>query len=329
MTSTFKQRFIEMTGKEVPLDLFLYSCFEAEKMLAEAEKRVGGPENLNSRNMDTSSATGLGAGDEAAWENVVARLYSWHSEREPALVDDSKPVDIELLCPVSDAFAAFHADLRNFYQSATGESLPVFDMESGLAPVWVAVMNVLRNKSPRGASLFEKYFAWTYSDWEAPVYEVGSRPPVGRYAPPPRLRAGGPGGKAGPDRPDRPDRSERHDRPDRGERHARPDRPDRPERGHRTDRPRRDDRHQRDENFGNRAGHEERSVEQERAALAEVDKAVDLLNSNANLAFVDLPPTNSFQRRKQHHAVMEHGFKSSSVGEGKDRAVRVSRDGKA
>ncbi|NDE18108.1 hypothetical protein EBZ80_24635 [bacterium] len=63
--------------------------------------------------------------------------------------------------------------------------------------------------------------------------------------------------------------------------------------------------------------------------MAEVDKAVELLNSDANLAFVDLPPTNSFQRRKQHHAVMEHGFKSSSVGEGKDRAVRVSRDGKA
>ena len=309
-----------MTGKEVPLDLFLYSCFEAEKMLAEAEKRAGGPENLNSRNLDTSMASGIGANDGTAWENLIMRLYSWHCEREPALVDDSKPLDIELLCPVSDAFAAFHADLRNFYKAATGESLPVFDMEAGLAPVWVAVMNVLRNKSPRGASLFEKYFAWTYSDWEAPVYEVGSRPPVGRYAPPPRLRTGGPGGKGGPDRSDRPER------PDRGERHGRHERP---ERGNRADRPRRDDRHHRDENFGNRASHEERSSEQEQAALAEVDKAVDLLNNDPKLAFVDLPPTNSFQRRKQHHAVMEHGFKSSSVGEGKDRAVRVSRDGNA
>ena len=310
MTSTFKQRFLEMTGKEVPLDYFLYTCFEAEKMLAGTEKRLGGPDKVDSRNTDPSLKEGLSATNEAAWERAVGSLYDWHCAREQNLLDRA-PVDIERLCAVADEFVAFHADLRHLYHAVTGEGLPVFDEEEGLAPVWVAVTNVLDEKSPSASGLFKKFFAWAYNTWEPQVFEVGSRPPVGRYSPPPRLRTGGPGGR--PEHSDRPaPRAEHSDRPHRDDRPRRDDRP------HRDDRPQRDDRP--------RHHDDERSLQQEKEALAEVEKAIAKLESDPSTEFVDLPPTNSYQRRKQHHEINERGFKTQSVGEGHDRAVRATRD---
>lgn len=337
MTSLFKQRFIEMTGKEIPLDFFLYSCLEAEKMLAAAEKRAGGPEQVECRYLDAALAEGLTATDVGAWEQAIGTLYAWHCKREPALTESSM-VDIQALCPVTTEFAAFHADLRHLYHSVTSENLPLFNKEAGLAPVWTAVTKVIDHKSSFAAGLFEEFFAWTYNNWEAPVYEVGSRPPVGRYAPPPRLRTGGPGSVGG----SHGGRPERNDRPERSER---PERNDRPEPGNRAqgerpqrdgNRPQHDSRPQRD---GNRPQHsdrprrddqprqhdDERSIQQEKEALAEVEKAIATLASNPSTEFVDLPPTNSFQRRKQHHETNERGFRTQSVGEGHDRAVRVSR----
>ena len=315
MTSDFKQRFIEMTGKEVPLDYFLYTCFESEKMLAGTEKRLGGPDKVESRNIDPSLMDGLSATNDAAWERAVATLYDWHCAREQALLERA-PVDIERLCAVADEFVAFHADLRHLFHAVTGDGLPVFDEEVGLAPIWIAVSNVLDEKSSSASGLFKKFFAWTYNTWEPPTFEVGSRPPVGRYSPPPRLRTGGPGG-----RPERNDRNDRPERPDRNDRNDRPQHDDRPRR---ADRPRRDDRPHRDERP--RHHDDERSIQQEKEALAEVEKALAVFESDPSTEFVDLPPTNSYQRRKQHHEINERGFKTQSVGEGHDRAVRVTRD---
>jgi predicted RNA-binding protein Jag len=45
------------------------------------------------------------------------------------------------------------------------------------------------------------------------------------------------------------------------------------------------------------------------------------------LQFVKLKPTNSFYRRVQHQKIVDSGFESSSVGEGADRAVQVTRKG--
>ena len=331
MNSTFKQRFLEMTGKEVPLDYFLYTCFEAEKMLAGTEKRAGGPEKVESRNLNPALAEGLSATNEAAWERAIGSLYDWHCAREQALLDRA-PVDIERLCAVADEFAAFHADLQHLFHVVTGEGLPVFDEEAGLAPVWVAATNILDEKSPSASGLFKKFFAWAYNTWEPQVFEVGSRPPVGRYSPPPRLRTGGPGGRpAHQDRGDRPERPAHQDRGGRPEHSDRPaprsehaDRPQRDDRPRRDDRPQHDNRPQRDDRP--RHHDDERSMQQEKEALAEVEKAIAKLTSDASTEFVDLPPTNSFQRRKQHHETNERGFQTQSVGEGHDRAVRVTRN---
>jgi predicted RNA-binding protein Jag len=60
-------------------------------------------------------------------------------------------------------------------------------------------------------------------------------------------------------------------------------------------------------------------------ALSAVESAIEKLERDPSTRFVDLPPTNSFQRRKQHHTISERGFQSQSVGEGENRAVRVLR----
>ena len=58
----------------------------------------------------------------------------------------------------------------------------------------------------------------------------------------------------------------------------------------------------------------------------DVYKAVRNLQKDSELEEVVLKPANSFYRRMQHEKAMEAGFKSFSVGEGQDRAVRLARN---
>ena len=57
----------------------------------------------------------------------------------------------------------------------------------------------------------------------------------------------------------------------------------------------------------------------------EADRAIEKLKSDASLDEVALKPTNSYYRRIQHQQIVDAGFHSYSVGEGPDRAVKVSR----
>jgi predicted RNA-binding protein Jag len=61
--------------------------------------------------------------------------------------------------------------------------------------------------------------------------------------------------------------------------------------------------------------------------LREVDDALGKLREDSSLQSVKLKPTNSFYRRVQHQKIVDSGFESSSVGEGADRAVKVTRKG--
>ncbi|MEY4631588.1 MAG: hypothetical protein RIQ81_1708 [Pseudomonadota bacterium] len=344
MVSPYKERFIAQAGKEVPLDYFLYSCFEAETMIANLQKKAGGKENVDFRHPSLPDLAGKLSGKpdtDNAWQDAIASLYQWHCEREPGLLEKTV-VDYEKVSGVVFGFSCFHADLRELHRLAGSSELPVFSESADLAPFWRMTMVVLEEKSPKARELFAKFFAWTYSSWEPPVYEVGSRPPIGRFAPPPRLRAGsGPGGGfgGGPGGRKRggPERTGHHDRPDRPQRGEQSDRPERPARGGRDfDRPQREEsRRGGQESEGRREGrrgprrddgHQDRAAAE---AMSAVEDAIARLEREPSTPFVDLPPTNSFQRRKQHHTVNERGFQSESVGEGNNRAVRVIRGGGA
>lgn len=326
MVSPYKERFIAQAGKEVPLDYFLYSCFEAETMIANLQKKAGGKEHVDFRYPSLPDLAGKLSGkadSDSAWQEAIADLFQWHCEREPAL-GEKAIVDYEKVSGVVFGFSCFHADLRELYRIAGEADLPLFKEAEGLAPFWRMTMAVLLEKSPKASELFAKFFAWTYSSWEPPVYEVGSRPPVGRFAPPPRLRpgsgpgggSGGPGGRRRGPAHDRPERSERGDRAEHTDRGDRPERAPRRE-GRNDGRgrgPRRDD------------GHQDRAAAE---AMSAVEDAISRLERDPSTPHVDLPPTNSFQRRKQHHTINERGFQSQSIGDGDSRAVRVTRGGGA
>jgi hypothetical protein len=321
MVSPYKERFIAQAGKEVPLDYFLYSCFEAENMIRDLQKKAGGKDKVDFRYPDLASlASGLVAGDAldaSEWERKLATLLLWHGEREPSLLENIT-VDYERVSSVTAAFAGFYTDFRELYAQVAGDSLPVFDAEQGLAPIWQVTMKLIQTKAPRTAGLITQFFAWTHSAWEAPVYEVGSRPPVGRFAPPPRLRTSAAGGG-------RPDRSGSERESGRGFDRASVRGPERSRSQGRPDGRHESRRPPRKENFReNSKGHprEDRAAAE---ALSAVDNAIQQLERDPSTKFVDLPPTNSFQRRKQHHTINERGFQSQSVGEGDSRAVRVMR----
>jgi hypothetical protein len=333
MVSPYKERFIAQAGKEVPLDYFLYSCFEAENTIHNLQKKAGGKDKVDFRHPDLNALTpdlkaALGANSEA-WEKAIATLFQWHGEREPALLENL-PLDYERVSSVTAAFAVFYADFRDLYGKVSGESLPVFDEAGGLAPVWQSMMRVMDAKVPSNAYLLSRFFAWTHSAWEAPVYEIGSRPPVGRFAPPPRIRTAA--GGDGASRNARGfDKGSSQDRPRRQEGRVHgyetgPSENRRPNilgaRQETRDEPRHGAKH--DERKGHRkaAGREDRMDPE---ALSAVESAIEKLERDPSTRFVDLPPTNSFQRRKQHHTISERGFQSQSVGEGENRAVRVLR----
>lgn len=235
-------------------------------------------------------------------DHLVEKTYMDHCLSEP-LLTTSDAVDFEKVGPITAEFVAFIIQLAAIYKKTTGNPLPVYSDDADAPDVWKSVIRIIDQKSPSAAGLFKQYFAWTYNEWETPVYEIGSRPPVGRYAPPPKPRLSTPGSK----------NSERSGKPS-DRRESQPGN----ERG--------GSRYNPTNNRARRAPpadtRDNRTVE---SAQSVVQKAVATLTGDPRLEFVDLPAANSFQRRQQHHFANELGFHTKSIGEGTTRAVRISR----
>jgi hypothetical protein len=297
MTLLIKNRFNDARGKEVPLDYFLYSCFEAELLYRHATKNSQSPVDdiESSASKDQSAST-----RQSEWTQVVQDLLKKHCDAEPLLAT-TETIDFEKVGPISAQFVAFALELASTYKFATGTTLPVLTTESELPMIWQAIYQSIEKVTPSAAHLFQHYFAWTYSDWESPVYEIGSRPPIGRYAPPPRPRPLTTGPRSGDKESKYNDRKSvagpKPGKPRKGQ-------------GSRNSAPRpatpTDDRG-------------------EQAAISAITTAIETLQRDPNLKYVDLPASNSYQRRQQHQAASERGFQTLSIGEGRERAVRVTR----
>lgn len=335
---TAKQRVLEAQGKEVPLDLFLFSCLEHERIL-KVKAGSGAPiirwpvlgsESSNAPTEDLSAAS---------LDSLVTRLFAWYQEEIPAL-SDRHILDHERLMEVIPGVVALNQDLDKIYRGNTNTSAPGFDGPTGNHKFWDDVVAAVKKNFSTYENYIVRYIAWSHGVEKVETFAPGSRPPVGRYAPPP-LRLGGDrdrgrggprsgGDRGGPrsgggggDRPPRPanfggeggDRAPREDRPPREDRGPRPDRAPREDRGPRPDRgPRR----------GN-GGNDDQTAKLTDAAMAEVDQALASLRDNPSMGEVVLKPTNSFYRRIQHQKIVDAGFNSASVGEGPDRAVKVAR----
>lgn len=331
---TRKQRVLEARGQAVPLDLFLYSCLEYERLLNH------NPEH-QSHTIQWPRPSDFA---QMPLTGLLAQLSAWYRDHHPAMAG-RKPLDHEQLNDVVVPTVAFTRDVAALYRDRVGEDLPEYDKSVGNNKFWDDLIDAIQQAFPAYAIPITRFVQWAHAVEPVEDFEPGSRPPVGRYAPRmprrddsrPNRDGGGRGPRSGDRGPRGGDRGPRSgDRGPRGGAQGAPrgghgggdqqsrDRSERsPHRGPRFDRgehPQRGgDRRPR------RSRDDEANPKLEAAALAEVEQAIAQLKADANLDEVTLKPANSFYRRIQHQKIVDLGFHSFSVGEGPDRAVKVAR----
>jgi hypothetical protein len=355
-----KQRILESRGQTVPIDLFLYSCLEQERLL-----RAKGEENLY---VIRWPLLGSGAEPQPSPElegmqlqGLMTRLIVWYRDTYPALTVTGA-IDHELLHEVVEPLVSMNLDLARLYRLKTSEELPAFDKSVGNNRFWDDLESDVRTHFPQHGAMFLRYIHWSHAAEPVQDFEIGDVPPVGRNAP--RLprrdrddrggrggpRGGGDRGGRGGDRGgprgggmrDRGPRSGGGDR-DRGPRGGGSGDRDRGPRGENSfaggDRDRGPRGGGGDRDRGPRGGGGDRDrgprgprrdggeadPKLEAAALADVQDAIKRLASEPGLDEVTLKPANSFYRRIQHQNIVDAGYSSFSVGEGSERAVKVSR----
>lgn len=345
-----KQRVLDNQGKQVPVDLFLYSCLEIERTNRSMEA-AGTPR------IEWAAIAGQITALPEDMENlplalILKKLVTWYRQKFPEL-SNSQPIDHERLLDVVEPLIALNLDLGKVYRLKNGEDLPEYESSVGNNRAWDDIYTEIRDQFPAYQHLYNRYIQWSHAAEPVEIFEPGSRPPVGRYAPPPirRPTSGGPRGgrddrgpRGGGGRDDRGPRGPRREtgggagggsfsggRPpreangnNRFESRPPPRRGEGEGRGPRQDRP---DHNRPDRNGprGPKVRDEAESAKLEEAAIRDVNEAIKTLKNDSSQSEMVLKPMNSFYRRLQHQCVVEAGFNSTSVGEGPDRAVRVSR----
>lgn len=345
---TAKDRVREAAGKDVGVDYFLYVCLEHEKMLKS-------PGSETTRKC-WPSLKGVTPGDplpieikDEPLDAVIEDLLAWYIANTPE-VKAMRPLDHEVLNGVIPAVIGMTRDIELAVHLKTGEPLGSYERNGN--KIWTTIEAAYQRAFPRHHTLFGRYLQWLHApEGNSTEVVIGDRPPVGKFAPPPPRRTSGPGGGGGygggGDRPPRPQRG--NDRgPPQKQMYYTPE-GEAPPRGREANgnsergshsssnfsRPQRGgggfggggggDRGRGPRRFDGPRQPQEASPELEAAALEEVKRAIAELAANPELDEVTLKPTNSFYRRIQHSAVGETGMFSFSVGEGRDRSLRVSR----
>jgi|GEM_PF-918812 len=351
------ERVVQMLGKTVPLDYFLYSCLERERMTKHIDGLSSGMEHW-----PPVAHLGTAQGQERPpfpeslqghdLKQLIAELDKWYHDRYPEL-GQRRQLTFEILIEIIGPFVMYTHDLATLVHMKTGQQLPPHNSaEPSAVAFWADLRKNLQENFPEYAAYFERYLEWAFAAEVVEKWELGSRPPVGKYAPPLRLRGGpsrGAGGgrergrpegdrpprQAHADRPpsdrparnDRPPREDRDDRGPRSDRGPRGDRGPRSDRGPRGDRGPRSDRGARHEGSGGGPSRSpEKSKELEDAAMADVNAAIEQLQKSPNITEILLKPANSFYRRLQHQHAVDLGFVTNSVGEGSERTVKISRE---
>jgi hypothetical protein len=333
-----KARFQQAEGKEVREDLLLYSAYEAERTRIAADG-VFPPEDLRWPVLAGATRENIPAAIQSKeLPEILTDILVWYRDNHTEM-SSSDAFDHQLMNDVVLHLVILKHDLDKATVLKTGKAVPVYERAT-VDIFWEIVEKRLRQLFPNQCHIYMRYLHWCYAQDLAEVFEPGSRPPVGKYAPPMRRndRFGKGGGGGGRDRGgDRPPRRDRDDRPPRGDdagnrrdredfgnrrdRDDRPPRRDRPDRGERFERgPRRD----RDDRGGNR--NPNRSPEMEEAAMADVAAGIAILNGQADKNEFPLKPANGFYRRLQHQQIAHAGFYSYSSGDDPQRCVVITRD---
>ena len=347
-----KKRIIAGQGKEVPMDLFLYSCLEEERLIraspisqdyrwpelpeipvpSQAQKtalKLADEESAPAESGSESTQGDLAAQAKIAQlkktplTESIKSLVSWYRTHHPVLASN-QPLDHTQLNEVRHPLVAMVRDIEDLYLINNPSGVPQLGEISAAFPTY--------------AHLIKRYLEWSHGEDTKEEFVRGSRPPVGRYAPPPlpRSKSGGnfdrtPTGKP----PRREDRDNDRSPSGKGSNSKTTSATERQPRS-------KSDQSGRDRNRnGPRGGsrpknrgpgqrdaqsQDDQSAKLEKIAMDAVEQGIETLKSHPELSEVVLEATNSFYRRLQHQRIEERGYSSDSLGEGSSRSVVLKKE---
>jgi hypothetical protein len=239
-------------------------------------------------------------------EDQVNACAKWYGEVFPQIIQEKK-IELNNIAAITPAVVFFSLDVKLIFKQPDFDVRPLsYDPHNPHKNVqWDMLEKLIKQAFPNFHMQVLSYLKWICTDSETKQWEIGSRPPVGKFAPKPRrARPGGSGPQGGRRAP--------------GGKRGRSNDGNGPQgkspasgRGGRG---------------GPRLPDKEQQERKEKQALHVVENAIKEMQSNADLNEFQLPPANSFYRRLQHKHVMTMGFSSASVGEGRDRAVVILRN---
>jgi hypothetical protein len=332
-----KQRLLALQGQKAPIDLFLFACWEQEKTL----KALSQPPKSKTQRAPAFAPVSRGwnahlneplveqgeAGFMTAWD-LCCR---WYQNQFPDLFTDAT-FDHEYLALLIAPTVDLVKDLCRIYKHCHSEDLPLFpsleqkDQQQPVAKnIWNFIEKTMGIYFKSSSDLIMEYLRWSFREEVVETFEPGSRPPVGRFAPPPPRREFGFGAKGGKNRElDRKNSSKERFRPGQKQEQA----------GNTSQKTRTHPLKNRKNNAsqGDSRRHERKSKQKDddtnrntELVLAEVEKALEKFRQQPDLKEIKLTPQNSFYRRIQHQKIVDAGFISQSEGEGPDRAVTIQR----
>lgn len=243
----------------------------------------------------------------------------WYLEQFPALTTDRK-LEMENISAIAAATVFICLDLKILATQDGSQTLETLCAQDQ-GPIWDQIDQVIDSRLSNFANYIKAYLRWVFVKKDEQVWDIGSRPPVGRYSPGAQRRMGRPSGDGRSSSSSQRRSSQGSGGPRAGGNPRRNDR----DKGNERERGQ-SERGSRRGPAGNRSQNQGNHAEQERLALVAVDVAIDRLKGEESLMEVRLDPSNSFFRRLQHKKAVAEGFYSYSTGEGTQRAVVVTRE---
>lgn len=280
----------------VKLDYFLYSCFEFEQTVKANPHRSLGAERwpvlVDYFEGDQEQLSRLDS-----LKGKLTACLDWYLTAFPALSTDTN-LNLDNINGVIPGIVFIGLDFKTIVSSDSTHEALIYNEARPNHELWELIDTVVGERLPSFTRQLLTYLQWAYGEADDKQWDIGSRPPVGRYAP--SFRKGRLGARK--EQTSRGGNS-------RGNRNGN-------SKGPRQGNSKGPRRH---------SGNKGSSEQKEKLALQDVEKAVTKLKDDSDLYEVRLAPANSFYRRLQHKHVISMGFESTSDGEGTDRSVIVRR----
>ncbi|MFK7825491.1 MAG: R3H domain-containing nucleic acid-binding protein [Oligoflexales bacterium] len=302
-------------GQEISLDYFLFTCLEEDRTLKSLPAQF--QEQINEKRwplvrpyFESLAFLEEGAEKPSSQEvvdgdlvNLIRRLCVWYQEKYP-LLSSKQPLDYEVHGNTMNQFVLLTQDFEALVNAKTGKKphdRQKADQSEEEKAVWQSIDDALKQSFEQYGHFVLSYLEWIYKRAKGVEYDLASLPPVGRFTIMLQKAARMKGQKS--------------------------------EAANRSNEGRRDSKSfNGSEKSGSKPGFKDQkpgakgsSAEKEEEAVAEAKTAIEKFEKDENLGELRLKPRNSYLRRLQHQLIVDAGYESSSVGEGSDRGVQISR----